>query len=226
MRARQMSICNACRYCEGYCAVFPAMELRRTFARRRHGLSGQPLLRLPGLPTTPASTRRRTSSPSTSHRSSPTSAPTRTSTTAWPARAGADARPQRPGCGARRHGCVTVAVLVGLVLLRAHRRGWSRPTSVQVRSTRSSRTLTLVLARRPSRLYGVGRVRPGRHPLLARHARYAGGADQSARVVAGDQRRVRPAVSQRRRLGLLLPGAIAAHRRGASTTSSSSSASG
>jgi citrate/tricarballylate utilization protein len=29
---RQMSICNACRYCEGYCAVFPAMELRRTFS--------------------------------------------------------------------------------------------------------------------------------------------------------------------------------------------------
>jgi citrate/tricarballylate utilization protein len=28
---RQMTICNACRYCEGYCAVFPAMELRRTF---------------------------------------------------------------------------------------------------------------------------------------------------------------------------------------------------
>ncbi|MEM7491672.1 MAG: tricarballylate utilization 4Fe-4S protein TcuB, partial [Pseudomonadota bacterium] len=29
--ARQMTICNACRYCEGLCAVFPAMELRRTF---------------------------------------------------------------------------------------------------------------------------------------------------------------------------------------------------
>ena len=28
---RQMAICNACRYCEGYCAVFPAMERRRTF---------------------------------------------------------------------------------------------------------------------------------------------------------------------------------------------------
>lgn len=28
---RVMVICNACRYCEGYCAVFPAMELRRTF---------------------------------------------------------------------------------------------------------------------------------------------------------------------------------------------------
>jgi citrate/tricarballylate utilization protein len=28
---RQLTICNACRYCEGYCAVFPAMELRRAF---------------------------------------------------------------------------------------------------------------------------------------------------------------------------------------------------
>ena len=28
---RLMQICNACRYCEGYCAVFPAMELRRSF---------------------------------------------------------------------------------------------------------------------------------------------------------------------------------------------------
>src|SRR5436853_4091725 len=27
-----MIICNACRYCEGYCAVFPAMERRLTFA--------------------------------------------------------------------------------------------------------------------------------------------------------------------------------------------------
>lgn len=25
---RQLTICNACRYCEGYCAVFPALELR------------------------------------------------------------------------------------------------------------------------------------------------------------------------------------------------------
>ncbi|MCU0946611.1 MAG: tricarballylate utilization 4Fe-4S protein TcuB [Rubritepida sp.] len=28
---RQMEICNACRYCEGYCAVFPAMAMRRAF---------------------------------------------------------------------------------------------------------------------------------------------------------------------------------------------------
>jgi citrate/tricarballylate utilization protein len=30
---RQMTICNACRYCEGYCAVWPSIELRRTFSR-------------------------------------------------------------------------------------------------------------------------------------------------------------------------------------------------
>ena len=29
---RIMQICNACRYCEGFCAVFPAMERRRLFA--------------------------------------------------------------------------------------------------------------------------------------------------------------------------------------------------
>jgi len=28
---RVMTFCNACRYCEGFCAVFPAMERRRTF---------------------------------------------------------------------------------------------------------------------------------------------------------------------------------------------------
>jgi citrate/tricarballylate utilization protein len=28
---RVMRICNACRYCEGLCAVFPAMEMRRVF---------------------------------------------------------------------------------------------------------------------------------------------------------------------------------------------------
>ena len=28
---RQLTICNACRYCEGYCAVFRALELRRDF---------------------------------------------------------------------------------------------------------------------------------------------------------------------------------------------------
>ena len=28
---RLMTICNACRYCEGLCAVYPAMEMRRSF---------------------------------------------------------------------------------------------------------------------------------------------------------------------------------------------------
>lgn len=31
--ARQMQICNACRYCEGFCAVFPAMMKRLSFAK-------------------------------------------------------------------------------------------------------------------------------------------------------------------------------------------------
>ena len=31
---RQLTICNACRYCEGYCAVFPAMESRSVFAKQ------------------------------------------------------------------------------------------------------------------------------------------------------------------------------------------------
>jgi citrate/tricarballylate utilization protein len=30
---RQVEICNACRYCEGYCAVFPAMFKERSFAQ-------------------------------------------------------------------------------------------------------------------------------------------------------------------------------------------------
>lgn len=30
---RVMRLCNACRYCEGYCAVFPALERRLTFGR-------------------------------------------------------------------------------------------------------------------------------------------------------------------------------------------------
>lgn len=29
---RQITICNACRYCEGICAVFPALQMQRSFA--------------------------------------------------------------------------------------------------------------------------------------------------------------------------------------------------
>src|SRR5712671_4084509 len=29
---RLMAVCNSCRYCEGLCAVFPAMEMRRSFS--------------------------------------------------------------------------------------------------------------------------------------------------------------------------------------------------
>jgi citrate/tricarballylate utilization protein len=30
---RQLTICNACRYCEGLCPVFPAMEIRKSFTQ-------------------------------------------------------------------------------------------------------------------------------------------------------------------------------------------------
>ncbi|MGH2868453.1 MAG: tricarballylate utilization 4Fe-4S protein TcuB, partial [Solirubrobacteraceae bacterium] len=30
---RQLTICNACRFCEGYCAVYPALEIRRELGR-------------------------------------------------------------------------------------------------------------------------------------------------------------------------------------------------
>lgn len=29
---RQAQICNACRYCEGYCSVFPALHRERAFS--------------------------------------------------------------------------------------------------------------------------------------------------------------------------------------------------
>jgi citrate/tricarballylate utilization protein len=31
--SRQLTICNACRYCEAYCPVFPAIEVRREFGK-------------------------------------------------------------------------------------------------------------------------------------------------------------------------------------------------
>lgn len=29
---RQIEVCNACRYCEGYCAVFPSLHANRAFS--------------------------------------------------------------------------------------------------------------------------------------------------------------------------------------------------
>ena len=47
--ARVMQICNACRYCGGFCAVFPAMTRRLEFQGRR-ALPGQPVPQLRRLP--------------------------------------------------------------------------------------------------------------------------------------------------------------------------------
>ena len=46
---RQVEICNACRYCEGYCAVFPLGLLAARLQRRGHHPAGQPLPQLPRL---------------------------------------------------------------------------------------------------------------------------------------------------------------------------------
>ena len=45
-----MTICNACRYCEGYCPVFPAMEERLTFANGDLELPREPLPQLRRVP--------------------------------------------------------------------------------------------------------------------------------------------------------------------------------
>ena len=45
-----MQICNACRYCEGFCAVFPAMTRRLEFAQGRRPLPRQPVPQLRRLP--------------------------------------------------------------------------------------------------------------------------------------------------------------------------------
>ncbi len=44
---RQMTICNSCRYCEGFCAVFPAMETTRAVADRLERIVADDLWPLP-----------------------------------------------------------------------------------------------------------------------------------------------------------------------------------
>ena len=59
---RQMQICNACRYCEGFCAVFPAMTRRLEFGKADiHFLRTSATTAAPAC--MPASTHRRTSLP-------------------------------------------------------------------------------------------------------------------------------------------------------------------
>ena len=59
--ARQLKICNACRYCEGFCAVFPAMTRRLEFSKADiHYLAN--LCTTAVLATTPVSMHRHTNS--------------------------------------------------------------------------------------------------------------------------------------------------------------------
>ena len=47
---RVMTVCNACRYCEGYCPVFPAMEQRLAVRARRPDLPRQSVPQLRRVP--------------------------------------------------------------------------------------------------------------------------------------------------------------------------------
>lgn len=54
---RVMQVCNACRYCEGFCAVFPAMTQRLEFGKADiHYLANYVITAAPAC--TRASTRR------------------------------------------------------------------------------------------------------------------------------------------------------------------------
>jgi len=55
-----MAVCNSCRYCEGFCAVWPAMEYRRSFAEADL-TTWQTCATTAASATTPASTLLRTS---------------------------------------------------------------------------------------------------------------------------------------------------------------------
>jgi hypothetical protein len=59
--ARVLQICNACRYCEGFCAVFPAMTRRLEFNKPPTCTTWPTCATTAAPACTPASTRRRTS---------------------------------------------------------------------------------------------------------------------------------------------------------------------
>ena len=76
----QLQICNACRYCEGFCAVFPAMTRRLEFGKPTSTTS--PTCATTAAPAcTPASTRRRTNSRSTCREPWPSARPNLLATT-------------------------------------------------------------------------------------------------------------------------------------------------
>ena len=83
-----MQICNACRYCEGFCAVFPAMTRRLEFAKADVNYLAN-LCHNCGACYTPANTRRRTSSGSTCRRRWPRCASETYAEYAWPPALGA-----------------------------------------------------------------------------------------------------------------------------------------
>ena len=108
-----LSICNACRYCEGYCAVFPAIERRLSVRRSAISSTSPTSATTAARATTRASTRRRTSSRSISRGCSPRSAASRIASTDGPTRSPA-AFDRNGSCSAWRSRLMLALFLIGI----------------------------------------------------------------------------------------------------------------
>jgi citrate/tricarballylate utilization protein len=54
--SRQLDICNACRYCEGFCAVFPALERHTVLSQGDVSQIAAPATTLACIPSRTTST--------------------------------------------------------------------------------------------------------------------------------------------------------------------------
>ena len=202
---RAMEVCNACRYCEGFCAVFPAMELRREFADRRPQLPRQPLPLLPRLllrlPIRAAARVRHQRAPRARRGSR------------RELRAIRLARPARRGSIERNGLVMALAMAAGIggvlllaMLLQRHAVLFAPQPVIPGPG---------LLRRRPLRRDGRRRLghlpllaaRPGHRlrPLLARHRRHGGRTAPAHAAAAGAARRGDAALSRRRRPWLQRP---------------------
>ena len=181
---RLMTICNACRYCEGFCDVFPAMEKRRSNSPRPISTIWPTSATTAGPAMPPASSRRRMSSRSMCRRRWPWRAPNPTPPIVA-ARLLRAVRTQRP-CHRRDRGAQRGGV-------HSRLRRLQRPAGSVWNSHRTGRLLCADAAQRDGAI--VRRVVPLRHGragdgcarLLARHRRAGRDARGCALAVAGDR---------------------------------------
>ena len=195
-----MTVCNSCRYCEGLCAVFPAMEMRRAFsdgdlnyfANLCHACGAcytdcqfsPPHEFNVNVPKTLAAARAES-----------------WAAYAWP----------RAFAGLFARNGLAISLICGSERRRLHLRicRRDRPAGAGRRAHRSRRFLCADAAQRDGRLVRRGvslrhhRARDGPARLLARYRRARRHADRSAIAVAGDEGRRTVALSRWRRRRLL-----------------------